>query len=87
MNLENILIEVIDKLEELKIDYMVVGSFASNFYGVPRTTLDADILIQTDLNKISQFINAVKDDFYADLDIAIDALKERSSFNIINFKT
>jgi len=87
MNLENILIEVIDKLEELKIDYMVVGSFASNFYGVPRTTLDADILIQTDLNKISQFINTVKDDFYADLDMAIDALKERSSFNIINFKT
>ena len=45
MNLENILMEVINKLEELKIDYMVVGSFASNFYGVPRTTLDADILL------------------------------------------
>ncbi len=37
--------EVVDALEELGIPYMVVGSFSSNVYGIPRSTHDADFVI------------------------------------------
>jgi hypothetical protein len=37
---------VIDALEALGIPYMLVGSFASNVYGVPRGTQDADFVVQ-----------------------------------------
>jgi hypothetical protein len=37
---------VVDALEELGIPYMVVGSFSSNVYGVPRSTHDVDFVIQ-----------------------------------------
>lgn len=39
---------VIDALEALAIPYMVVGSLSSNLYGVPRSTGDADFVIQFD---------------------------------------
>jgi hypothetical protein len=42
MNPEEALGIVIDKLNEQRIPYMIVGSFASNLHGVPRTTHDAD---------------------------------------------
>ncbi len=32
--------------ESEKIDYMLVGSFSSNFYGIPRATKDADIVLE-----------------------------------------
>ncbi len=37
---------VVVALEELGIQYMLVGSFSTNFYGIARSTRDADIVIQ-----------------------------------------
>jgi hypothetical protein len=37
---------VMDALEALGVQYMLVGSFSSNFYGVPRATADADFVVQ-----------------------------------------
>ncbi len=36
---------VIDALNALQIPYMVVGSFSTNRYGVPRSTKDADFVV------------------------------------------
>jgi hypothetical protein len=36
---------LLDALNRLELDYMVVGSFSSNRYGVPRATQDADIVL------------------------------------------
>ena len=38
-------------LEKANIPYMLTGSFAANFYAVPRMTRDIDIIIQI-LNQI-----------------------------------
>src|SRR5262249_7673752 len=37
---------VMDALNALSIPYMLVGSLASNYYGVPRGTQDADFVVQ-----------------------------------------
>jgi hypothetical protein len=37
---------LLDLLNELGIEYMVVGSFSSNRYGVPRATKDADLVLK-----------------------------------------
>ncbi len=36
--------KVIDALNELEIEYLLAGSFSSNFYGIPRATKDADFV-------------------------------------------
>ena len=46
MNSDTIVLEVIDALEAAGVPYMLVGSFSSNLYGVPRSTKDADFVVQ-----------------------------------------
>ncbi|MES2981029.1 MAG: hypothetical protein V4727_01850 [Verrucomicrobiota bacterium] len=36
---------ILKVLNNLEIPYMVVGSYSSNFYGIPRSTKDADLVI------------------------------------------
>src|SRR5829696_6410893 len=37
---------IVDVLEKDRIDYMLVGSFASSLYGQPRITNDIDIVVE-----------------------------------------
>jgi hypothetical protein len=43
---ESITARVADALEACKIPYLLSGSFASNYYGIPRSTNDADFVLQ-----------------------------------------
>ncbi len=44
-NGEDAVATLLDALNELGVDYMVVGSFSSNRYGIPRATKDADLVL------------------------------------------
>lgn len=46
MTPEEAVLAVIDALESTGVPYMLVGSFSSNYYGVARSTQDADFVIQ-----------------------------------------
>jgi hypothetical protein len=46
MNADEILLAVIDALNAETIPYLLAGSFSSNYYGIPRSTLDADFVIE-----------------------------------------
>ena len=45
---------VIDALEALGFPYLLVGSFASNFYGIPRATQDADFVVQLERRNVRE---------------------------------
>lgn len=46
---------VIDALERAEIRYMIVGSLASNFHGIPRSTRDADFVVELGPSSLSRF--------------------------------
>ena len=48
------LFQALDALEALQIPYVVVGSFASTFWGRPRLTHDADLVVELPLNSLLQ---------------------------------
>jgi len=81
-----VLKDVAERLSTNKIEYMVSGSIAMNFYAIPRMTRDIDIVILIDSNGIDKMINIFKDDFYVDRESIEDAVKNRSMFNIIHLK-
>jgi len=56
--------EVIDALDQLGLVYMIVGSFASNFHGVPRMTQDADLVIALDEAGAIGLVRALEGAFY-----------------------
>jgi hypothetical protein len=47
-------IAVLDVLNALGVPYLVVGSLASNYYGVPRATQDADIVVHAEKTSIAE---------------------------------
>jgi hypothetical protein len=52
-------IAVIDALESLGVPYMIVGSLSSNFYGVARSTHDADFVVRLESVSIWQVMQKV----------------------------
>lgn len=75
--------EIVSKLEEAGIPYMATGSLGSGFHGKPRATKDFDLLISPRADQIAAFVGSLREGIYADLDSALDALRRRSMFNII----
>jgi hypothetical protein len=61
MNGTDALIALARVLEDAGLPYMIVGSYSSNFYGIPRSTKDADLVVnldQADWKKLSAILPA-----------------------------
>ncbi len=70
-------------LNEEKVAYVVVGGLAVLFYGIPRTTMDIDIIIEMDMPKVKRFVELLKgNDFFADEDDIETAFEEKSHATI-----
>ena len=76
------------KLNGADVPYMVVGSFASSFHGVPRSSRDLDLVVDPDPTSLQSFLTALPaDQYYVDRETAFDALRRRSQFNVIDMAT
>jgi hypothetical protein len=78
------LLEALDKLE---IPYEVGGSIASSVHGVPRTSADADFVVDLARDRMEEFAAELAGDFYLDTDTIRDALDRGRSFNLIHFRS
>ena len=43
---------VVDALDAFEIPYMLVGSLSCNYYAIPRSTQDADFVVQLNAGEI-----------------------------------
>ncbi len=67
---------------------MLSGSFASAYYGTPRSTQDIDLVIAATPEQLRTFVEGLSSDrYYADLDAALEAHKRQSLFNVIDLAT
>jgi hypothetical protein len=78
---------VVDVLERLGVEYSVVGSVASSFHGVARSTIDIDVVAELPGARVDELVTALAPDYYVDLDAARDAVKRRSMFNLVHLAT
>jgi hypothetical protein len=46
MTSNDAVLAVVDALDSLSVPYIVVGSFSANVYGLERTSLDADFVVE-----------------------------------------
>jgi hypothetical protein len=63
MKAEEIVGRIFEACDLLGIPYVLVGSFASNVYGIPRSTKDADFVVQTAPGQFSQLMAALGPNF------------------------
>jgi hypothetical protein len=65
---------VITALEELAVPYMLVGSFSSNFYGIPRSTKDADFVVAMGDTPIRAVADRLGPDFRLDPQMSFETV-------------
>src|SRR5512147_2650551 len=63
---ESITLQVAQALEACGIPFLLTGSFASNYYGIPRSTRDADCALQTQQGVGSAFAAKLGESFLLD---------------------
>ena len=78
---------VIAALETLGMRYVIGGSLASGIYGEPRFTRDADLLADMNSAHIEPLCNMLEPQFNIAKESIENALKYRSSFNVIHFQS
>ena len=78
---------VIEALDTLGAPYLIGGSLASAVHGVARATVDTDLVADLRLEHAEQLAQALSGAFYVDAESIRDAIRHRSSFNVIHLET
>jgi hypothetical protein len=85
MSVPEVFQRITTALDRAGIGYMLSGSFASAYYGSPRSTQDIDLVIEATPAQLRAFVGALpSSEYYADLDAALDAHRRQSLFNVID---
>lgn len=84
MTEEELLIDCLKRLNGAGLAYMVTGSMASNYWGIPRTTHDLDFSIQLPPSAIPKLVAAFARDFFIDEQAVRSAYNPPYQFNAID---
>lgn len=68
----SLMVRVADTLTECRIAYLLAGSFASNYHGIPRSTKDADFVVQLRGAVDQGFLARLGADFVADPQLSFE---------------
>jgi len=85
MSTHDLLARLSAALGEAGIPYMFTASFASSFHGTPRASNDFDLVMAPTPEQLRVLKDILPEaDYYFDLDDALQELKRRGQFNIID---
>ncbi|NUN48147.1 MAG: hypothetical protein HUU15_04870 [Candidatus Brocadiae bacterium] len=83
MNGDDVVRRVIDGLDRIGVDYMVVGSYASNAWGRPRGSYDADLVVRTSEADTRRIREEFQDEFALEPEALARDLAAGRMFNLI----
>ncbi|HSI34388.1 MAG: hypothetical protein ACAI43_19900 [Phycisphaerae bacterium] len=75
-----IMLRVAEALEVLGVQYMLVGSFSSNAYGIPRSTFDADFVIEATSLDVGALARALGPDLEVERQLQLETVTGRSHY-------
>ena len=81
------LAELATALDALGVTWAIGGSLASAAHGEPRSTNDVDIIALLDERTAVELTKLLSRDFHADPDVALEAVRKRGSFNVIDTRS
>lgn len=79
--------DVVQRLEEAKMDYMLTGSVALNCYAQPRMTRDIDLVVAFQLEDVERIVGVLGSGYYVSTTAAREACLAQTSFNAIHQET
>ncbi len=78
------LVDVLHQLNLIGVDYMLTGSMASNFWGIPRTTHDLDFVILLKPDQVDPFVARFKQGFFIQPQSVRSVFRPPYQFNVID---
>ncbi len=78
---------VVEALERLGVPHFIAGSVASSLHGVPRSTIDVDVVAQLRTEHVAPLAAALAPSYYAEADVMLEAVRRRAMFNVIHLPT
>jgi hypothetical protein len=87
MTEQQLLVDALQRLNRADLAYMLTGSMASNYWGIPRTTHDLDFVIQLGPANIPKILAAFQRDYYLDEQAVRAAYQPPWQFNAIDSRS
>ena len=84
MTEQELLVDSLQRLNRLGLPYMLAGSMASNFWGIPRTTHDIDFVLAFERQEAADIAASLEDGFFVEERAIVDALDRPYMFNAID---
>jgi hypothetical protein len=81
------LIPVLEVLRRLEVRHAVTGSLASSAHGVPRASIDVDVVAALGTEHAPDFIAALRDQYYVPEARVMAAVAQSGAFNLIHLET
>lgn len=78
---------VLEVLRALGVRHYVGGSIASSAHGVPRASIDADLVAELGPRHAAPLAAALRGSYYVSEERVRDAVSRRGSFNVIHLET
>jgi hypothetical protein len=83
----DLLLDCLRRLNRAELNYLLTGSMASNFWGIPRTTHDLDFVIQLPPSFVPKMVETFSGDFYLDESAVRAAYQPPYQFNAIDTRS
>lgn len=87
MNSEDAVLGALDVLERTKTPYMVVGSLSCNVYTFPRSTHDADFVVQLEPENVDPLLAELRRLFRVDPQATFESITATTRFAIESMET
>jgi hypothetical protein len=84
---QQLLVDCLRRSNKAGLDYFITGSMASNYWGVPRSTHDIDVVLQFGVNDINRVVACLRPEIYVDEDMVRSALRPPYQFNAIDTRS
>ncbi|MSR56971.1 MAG: hypothetical protein EXS05_04790 [Planctomycetaceae bacterium] len=79
-----LLIDVLDRLNQAGVSYMLTGSMASNYWGTPRTTHDLDFVLAMQPAQVEAIVAAFEKGFFIQSQSVRQVFRPPNQFNVID---
>jgi hypothetical protein len=84
---QDLLLDCLRRLNRTGVEYLLTGSMASNYWGIPRTTHDLDFVVALETSAVPAIVRSFAADFYLEESAVRDALEPPRQFNAIDLRS
>jgi len=78
------LVDMLGRLNQAAIGYMLTGSMASNYWGIPRTTHDLDFVLLLKSDQVDQLVSCFETGLFMQSESVRSAFQPPHQFNVLD---